>query len=135
MTAQKNIEAVQKMYAAFGRGDIPAILEYVADDIDWGIQAQSSKEVPWHGTGRGRDFAVAFFQALGQNADFPRFEPSGFLGDDHAVSALISFDVVLKKNGKKASYEVCHHFTFKNGKVVKWRGWEDTAHTKALWNS
>jgi uncharacterized protein len=30
-----NIETVKGVYEAFGRGDIPAILEVIADDIEW----------------------------------------------------------------------------------------------------
>ncbi|MFI5306826.1 MAG: hypothetical protein ACHQ53_05725 [Polyangiales bacterium] len=48
---------------------------------------------------------------------------------------LLTFEVRLKKNGKKALYNVMHHFVIKDGKLAKWRGTEDTAQTKALWNS
>jgi ketosteroid isomerase-like protein len=33
--ARDNIATVQEIYAAFGRGDIPAILDRLAEDIDW----------------------------------------------------------------------------------------------------
>ena len=29
------IETVQKMYAAFGKGEVPAILACLADDVEW----------------------------------------------------------------------------------------------------
>ena len=29
------IETVQQIYQAFGRGDVPAILDHLADDVDW----------------------------------------------------------------------------------------------------
>lgn len=32
---QKNVQIVQQIYASFGRGDIPAVLNGLADDIDW----------------------------------------------------------------------------------------------------
>ena len=30
-----NLQTVQDIYAAFGRGDIPAILDELADDVRW----------------------------------------------------------------------------------------------------
>ena len=75
------------------------------------------------------------FEALASQTVFTRFEPSGFLADDTSVAVLVTFEVTLKKNNRKSLFNVVHHFTIANGKVTKWRGTEDTARTKALWNS
>jgi ketosteroid isomerase-like protein len=32
-----NLETVQKVYEAFGRGDVPAILDELADDVRWDV--------------------------------------------------------------------------------------------------
>jgi ketosteroid isomerase-like protein len=135
MSATSNIALIQKLYAAFGKGDLPGMLEHMSEDIDWGIEAAASREVPWHGTGSGKKFAAKFFETLGKECDFPRFEPSGFVASDDAVFCLVTFEVRLKKNGSKSLNNVIHHFAIKNGKVTKWRGTEDTAQTKALWNA
>jgi ketosteroid isomerase-like protein len=135
MTAKANITLIENLYSSFKKGDVPALLEAMAENIDWGIEAAASQEVPWHGTGTGKSFATKFFTALGTHCEFPRFEPSGFLASDSNVACLVTFEVVLKKNGRRAIYNVLHHFTIANGKITKWRGTEDTAQTKALWNS
>jgi ketosteroid isomerase-like protein len=135
MSAETNIALIQNLYAAFGKGDVPALLEHMSDDIDWGIEAQASTDVPWHGTGTGKKFAAKFFEVLGKEAVFTRFEPSGFLASDTNVACLVTFESTLKKNGKKTLQNACHYFTIKNGRVTKWRGWEDTAETKVVWNA
>jgi len=38
-------ETVLERYAAFGRGDVPAILEHLAPDVEWEYDA-SPTEVP-----------------------------------------------------------------------------------------
>jgi ketosteroid isomerase-like protein len=129
--AENNIALVQKLYAAFTKGDVPTMLEHMSDDIDWGIEAAATREIPWHGTGKGKAYAVKFFEALGKETVFTRFEPSGFLASDGAVACLVSWDATLNKNGRKMTQTVMHHFTIQNGRVTKWRGWEDTAQTKA----
>jgi ketosteroid isomerase-like protein len=135
MTAEKNIALIQNTYAAFGRGDVPAILENVTENVDWGVEAADSKEVPWHGTGRGRQFAAKFFEALGKAAVFTRFEPSGFVASDSNVACLVSWDAKLTHNGRTMTQNVIHYFTIENGRIAKWRGSEDTALVKATWNA
>jgi uncharacterized protein len=134
MSAEQNIALVQKLYAAFGKGDVATLLEHMSDDVDWGIEAQSSSEVPWHGVGVGKKFARAFFEALAKECVFTRFEPSGLMASDSAVCALVAFEATLNRNGRKVAENGIHHFTMKNGRVTRWRAWEDTAHTKAAWN-
>ena len=51
-----NVKTVQKIYAAFGAGDIPSILAKLDDNVDWEYAA--STDVPWLQHRSGRD-AVA----------------------------------------------------------------------------
>jgi ketosteroid isomerase-like protein len=41
----QNSKIVQEMYAAFGRGDVPAILQRLADDVEWEYGVNST-DVP-----------------------------------------------------------------------------------------
>ena len=41
-----NIPTVQDIYAAFGRGDVPAILAQLAEDVDWEY-GMADAGVPW----------------------------------------------------------------------------------------
>jgi uncharacterized protein len=127
-----NVETVQKIYAAFGRGDVPAIMENIAEDlVGFSIVADATPEVPWHLQISKRQDVPKFFQALASAADFTRFEPHAFAASGDHVYASVNFDVTLKRNGKKVSYRnAMHRFTFKNGRVVEWRGAEDTAKTR-----
>jgi ketosteroid isomerase-like protein len=127
-----HIETIQKIYAAFGRGDIPGILEHIAEDLHaFSVVADASPEIPWHLKITKKRDVPKFFQALAAECDFSLFEPHAFAqGGDH-VYATISFDVTFKRNGKKVSFrDAIHRFTFKNGRVIEWRGTEDTALTR-----
>ena len=136
MAQGKKTAIVQKLYAAFQRGDLPTLLEHMTDTIDWGIDSQTPTPIPWYGVGSGKEFAAGFFKALGKECEFSRFEPTGFLESDTAVVCLVSYDSTLKRNGRKVSQNVIHHFTFKgDDRVARWRAWEDTARTLAAWNA
>jgi ketosteroid isomerase-like protein len=65
------------MYAAFGRGDIPAILSQLAETIEWEY-GMSNAGVPWLQPRRGRAEVPRFFESL--NAfDLQKFQPKTFL--------------------------------------------------------
>ena len=49
----QNVDVVQQAYEAFGRGDIPGVLELLTDDVEWTMQGPSM--IPFAGTFRGRE--------------------------------------------------------------------------------
>ena len=59
----KTIDTVKRIYEAFGRGDVPAILEHVAEDVDWEYGAVDAG-VPWLQRRRGREGVASFFASL-----------------------------------------------------------------------
>ncbi|MFL6203479.1 MAG: nuclear transport factor 2 family protein [Thermoanaerobaculia bacterium] len=77
-------ETVQEIYAAFGRGDVPAILERLAPDVEWEYGA-SPTEVPWLQPRQGRAGAAEFFASLA-NLEFHRFEPKMILEEGATVN-------------------------------------------------
>ena len=50
-----NIETVKSIYEAFGRGDVPAILDKLADDVDWDYD-QTTTCRGFSGTEAGRQW-------------------------------------------------------------------------------
>src|SRR6185503_3318229 len=135
MSIDGNIQLIQKIYAAFGRGDVPAILEVLSDDVKWGVYSRSkaSSNMPWHMALQGRSNVPKFFVALAENAEFTRFEPHAFVASEEHVYCTVSWDVTYKPNGKKMTHpHPMHRFTLKNGRVTEWVGTEDTAATLEL---
>ena len=64
-----NIATVQGIYEAFGKGDVPAILAVLADDVaweDWPDNSSVNAGVPWMVPRRGKDDVVHFFEAVAQ---------------------------------------------------------------------
>lgn len=55
------VETVQKIYEAFGKGDVPAILDQLADDVEWDRDAPSYG-VPIYEPGTGKDHVRRFFE-------------------------------------------------------------------------
>ncbi|HEX3776610.1 MAG TPA: nuclear transport factor 2 family protein [Polyangiaceae bacterium] len=134
MNAEKNLRTVQDMYAAFGRGDIGFVLEQIADECDgFGVVSATETGVPWHvGTElKGKAGVVRYFESLAP-VDHVLLEQRDFAAMAEQVYVTVRLVQFIRATGKTLEQpEVVHHFTFKNGKVVRCRVLEDTAATRA----
>jgi ketosteroid isomerase-like protein len=122
---ERNLEAVQGIYEAFGRGDVEAILGVLADDVDFASEPDQDI-APWHGR-RTKAEVPAFFQALGETIDVTEFTPLTFTTSDTDVQAVIRFGMTVRATGRSGVMDIHHWWRFRDGKVVQYRGTEDTA--------
>ncbi len=128
MSAEDNLNTVKGIYEAFGKGDVPSILEQLTDDVDWAAEA-SSDSVPWYGMRKGKDEVVGFFEAIGGAVDVTEFSPDSFTSNDDEVMVLLRFGMKSKETGREAKMGLMHYWHFRDGKVDHYRGTEDTAAT------
>jgi uncharacterized protein len=113
-----NVQTVQAIYEAFGRGDVPAILDKLADDVEWDLDAPSYG-VPIYEPGVGREHAQRFFELLG-DLEFGRFEPTNFLTGGDQVAVTIDVEATVKATGRTAEALEIHLWTFRDdGKVSR----------------
>jgi ketosteroid isomerase-like protein len=139
MTAQSNeqlgvrtnAEVVQGTYEAVGRGDIPALLELLTDDVQWTFQGPST--IPFAGTRRGREGVAEFFSLVGENLEFQEFEPREFVAQGDTVVALGIERSLVRPTGRTFEQEWAHVYRLRDGKVAEFLALEDTAaHAFAL---
>jgi ketosteroid isomerase-like protein len=131
MSAEKNLAIVQDIYAAFARGDIASVLARISDDAgEFSVISAEKTAVPWHLNGRGKEGAVRFFETLNRAVEFRAFEPRDLAATGDHVYATLRMEMRVRATGDALELaEVMHHFTLKNGLVVRWRASEDTKHT------
>ena len=123
--SQQNIDLVQSGYAAFGRGDIPAFLSLLDANIEW--KTPGPADLPTAGTRRGPAQVGEFFGTLVGIIDFEHFEPTTFLADGDKVVVIGHEKFKVKATGKSITGDWCHVFTIRNGKVVAFHEFLDTA--------
>jgi ketosteroid isomerase-like protein len=121
-----NSNTVREIYAAFGRGDIPAILAKLDENVEWEYGA-APHEVPWLQPRRGRNGAGEFFESLAA-IEFHSFVPKAILAGENVVVALVDLSFTVRKTGKKVVEEdETHVWRFNDaGKVVRFRHCADT---------
>jgi ketosteroid isomerase-like protein len=126
MDKRDNIQLVQRLYAAFARGDVQVALNTFSDDVDF--QHPMSTDVwPWAGKLRGREQVARFFAGLTEVAEWEHFEPQEFIAQGGRVVATVYERLRLRANGRLLENEMVNIFTLKNGKIVQMRIYEDTA--------
>jgi len=134
MSAEKNLRIVQDMYAAFGRGDVSFVIEQIDDQCDgFGVVSATSTGVPWHVSPnvKGKAGAIQYFESLA-SVDHKAFEQRDFAALGEHVYVTVGLVQYIRATGRTLEQpEVVHHWTFRNGKVVRCRVLEDTAATKA----
>ena len=128
MNTQDNVQMVQQIYAAFGRGDIPAILNTMADGVEWHDvewRLGPGDTLPWT-LRRGRDGVAQFFQDLGGALEVLGFEPKEFIAQGEKVVALGSVQARVKSTGRTFDDNWAMVWTFGGDKVVGFRIYHDT---------
>lgn len=113
-----NVDVVQETYEAVSRGDIPALLELLTDDVEWTLQGPSV--IPFAGNRRGREGVAEFFSLVGETLEFEQFELREFV--------VLGFErSLVKPTGRMFEQEWARVYALKDGKVAKFLALEDTA--------
>lgn len=121
---QQNVQLVQQVYAAIGRGDIPAVVAMMTDDVEARFPGPS--RIPFAGTYRGRDGVGRFFQAIGANAEVHRFEPQEFIAEGDQVVVLGRERLTAKPTNGSWESDWAMVWTVRDGKVSLLREFHET---------
>ena len=125
------IESTQRLYAAYGRADLDAVLAELADDVDWAAEAAGTA-VPWYGSYRGKAAVPGFFAAIGENVDVTEFSVLGYTANGTDVVATVRWSFTVRATGKTAAMLMQHWWRFDaDGKIFYFRGSEDSGQSIA----
>jgi hypothetical protein len=128
MTDGGNLALVQQIYAAFGRGDVPAILERLDARVEWDSHYPAS--IPYGGIWHGHDGFLQFLSHL-DSIKLSRFEPQKFVAEADTVVVLGLEQFTVNSTGVECLNEWVHVFTLDQGKVIAVRTYNDTAAVSA----
>ena len=104
----KNKEVIEKVNAAFARGDVEAILSYCADDFTWTMVG----EKPVKGKAAVREWMRS------GPSEPPQFTVDAVLADGDFVTAF--GDMTMKeKDGAVVPYSYCDVYRFSGDRIVE----------------
>jgi len=133
MSDQTNTALVQKLYAAFAKGDVQTILDHCTDDIEWIMEGPEI--VPFTGKRRGTAQVLQFFQALGTTQTNQKLTTETYVAQGDHVATLGRYAGVVTATGKAFDGPVAHFFTFRDGKVSRFVDVGDTADVAAAYTA
>lgn len=113
------------MYAAFAKRDIRTILNAMADDVEWILDAPPV--VPYPGRRRGPAQAADFFALLGSTERDQKLTIDEYIDGGDNIVTLGRYTATVKNTGKKIDAQILHVFTIKNGKITRFIDGIDTA--------
>lgn len=123
---RQEIQVVQELYDAFGRGDLPAILDCLAEDVDWHYVGRP-QDVPFAGPRLGRDVMVDFFTTVAAVAEVIEFGPLEIMTCGEQVIVLGQEKARARATGRVWETPWVHIFTVREGRIVRLREFYDTA--------
>jgi ketosteroid isomerase-like protein len=126
VSAEENTRLAQSGYEAFGRGDMAALAELMADDIEWVIPGDPDDN-PTAGTFKGKDAVLGWFGSLAASLDFTAFEPREFIAQNDKVVSLVYAEAIARETGRTVVNHEAHVWTFRDGKLARFQNYFDTA--------
>jgi ketosteroid isomerase-like protein len=125
MSAEENRSIVRQIFEAFGRGDLPGVLEHVSEDVVWDAPGPSA--VPFYGRRRGHEGATEFFTQLGSNVEFEKFEVREFIAEGESVVVTGTERGRVRGTGKIYEQDWVLLFKVRGGKVASFHCYDETA--------
>lgn len=117
-------ELVRGFYNALGSGDVPRAFSLLAPDVSW----TEATGFPYGGTYTGPDEVLQkVFMRLGSEWDGFAGVPAEFIAQGDTVVVLGQYSGTYKATGRKFTAPFAHVWTAKNGKLVNFRQFTDTA--------
>ena len=124
---EQSKQLVAGMYEAFGRGDLEAVLNGLADDVEWNLPGAA----PYAGVRQGRGAVREFFMELIMAGKIEMFEVDAVIAEGARVVVLGRERFTPMKTGRTFEQHWAHAYTVREGKVATAYLYEDT-HAQAL---
>lgn len=125
MNEDVNIQTLRDCYEKFGSGDIAGVLKHVSDDVT--LTVPEVENSPYGGTWHGREAVESFFSILYSSEDINDYEAIEFIARGDRVFVLGRSTATVRATGRHYSTEWIHVHTMKDGQIVNFTEFFDTA--------
>lgn len=127
-----NIAITQEIFARFGRGDVPAILQLLSDDVV--IEFYGPSVIPYANTFKGQGGARKFFETVLSSVDIHQFDAEEFIAERDKVVVTGHLRLTAKATGGTIESDFVHVITMKDGKWTRFRDFMNTAVAQAAFS-
>jgi ketosteroid isomerase-like protein len=124
--SEQNASVIRGLYEAFGRGDIPGVLGALDAQIEW-LEAENfiyAEGNPYIGPAAVLE---GVFMRIGAEWEGFTVSPKEVLDAGETIVGHGYYSGTYKKNGRKVRAQFAHVFSLRDGKVVRFQQYTDTA--------
>ena len=114
-----NQALVEGAYEAFGRGDIPAVLGILSDDVEWDVP----DVLPQGRHAHGPEQVAGFFEGLGAAWSDFGLDIEGVVASGDRVCVIGKAKGT--HDGRQTGYEWVHSWTVRDGAAVRFHEYVD----------
>lgn len=118
-------EIVDAFFTRFGDGDVPALLNLFAEQVDFNVAG--APNVPWAGHRSSKEEIAEFFGLFDKHltsAEEYALDTTIIEGENAVVTGRCVFGVL--STGKKFTNDFAIHFTVTAGKIVRYHMYENS---------
>jgi uncharacterized protein len=128
-----NTRTVQQVFENFGAmsrerswdPEMKTLLDLYDDDVEWHVP--DMEDVRLSGRRRGREAVKEFFSTVAEDYDVLRFEPREYIAEGDKVVVVGNYAWRVRATGKEFSSDFAQVYTVREGKIVKFDEFMDTA--------
>jgi ketosteroid isomerase-like protein len=127
-----NADLIKSMYAAFARGDVPAVLALFDPQIEWNEAdgVRYADRNPYRGP---MAVAEGVFGRIVSEVDQFAAVPASFIDGGDRVVVEGRYQGKVKATGAVLNAQFAHVYTLQGGRIVRFQQYTDTAQwTRAL---
>jgi uncharacterized protein len=117
-----NLQTLKDLYAAFGRGDVPAVLDTMTPDIEWCEPAS----IPYGSQVGPQAVAENIFARVVQDVAGFTVVPQEFVDGGDVIVSLGRYQGKGAGSGVAFDLPFAHVWRFRNGKISYFRTHTDT---------
>jgi len=129
MSEEQNVRVVKRLFEAFGHGDIPAAMEFFAEDVDFQSPVARTRHetLPWARPRRGRREVMQFFAEMAAEITPEPFEIRDIMAKWDKVVVEGRNRGTVRRTGKRFIHDWVMVFSFRNGKITRNDHYYDSA--------
>jgi ketosteroid isomerase-like protein len=128
MTTARNRDMAQEIYAHYARGDAGPLFAALAEDVVWSTEGIG---LPWSGEFIGPAGVQAYFVKLQAACELRGYEIEHLMADDEWVMALATAQICIRATGRTQPFRKVDAFRLRDGKIVEFREYYDSARAAA----
>jgi len=124
LTAVSKKDIVFGIYESFGKGDIPAIIDCMTEDITW--DASQNPVLPERKVYKGKQSIPLFFKQVAETMDITVFEPQNSFERENVFFVNGQFVYTLKKDNSRWRADWTMRWQFRGDKVERFNEYFET---------